>query len=272
MPNAPNKLAITQEIQDLQQRYQNDPQQNTFNLLLTGDVGAGKTHLLKTARKPVFIDSFDPGGTKTVRQEIARGEIIADTRWEDENASNPTVFVDWVDEFNRRLKNGFFDRFATYAIDSFTQWQQALMNYILNEAGIAGKVPRWGKDYQPHKVKTRNFIARVLSLPCDVILPAHLKADKDEVSGRVSYKLQTTGDNKTKVPLMFDEIWVVLSEQDKEKNTQTYIQTRASGRYQARSRLASNGKIPDICPANIKEILSAAGLPTKDMPLPGQEA
>jgi len=268
----PNQLSVTDEIASLQQRYQDDPKQNTFNLLLTGDVGSGKTHLLKTARKPVHVDSFDPGGTKTIRQEISQGSIVADTRWEDENAADPHVFKLWTQEFNRRVKSDYFSHFATYSIDSLTMWQQALMNYILASAGIPGKVPRWGKDYMPHKVKARNFIDRILSLPCDVIIPAHLKGDKDEVTGRITYKLQTTGDNKTKIPLMFDEIWVMQNDKDKDANVQTSVLTRSTGRYTARSRLASNGKIPDRCPPDLKQILNAADLPTSDMPLPGQEA
>jgi len=269
-PQQDEELPIEKEFNQIQDTYENDPKQSTFNLLLLGELGSGKTHLLKTARKPVHIDSFDHGGTKTVRQEIEKGTIFADTRWEDDNPQDPFVFRKWVEEYNRRNKIDYYESLGTYCIDSLTEWQSALMNHILAKEGIAGQSPRFTKDYQPHKTKTKNFLTRILSLPCDVIITGHLKAHEDEVSGRTTYRLMATGSNKTEIPTMFDEVWVMEPKQ--QGGTVNYrVLTKSTGRHLARSRLASNGKIETYEEPDIKAILRKAGLETRDLPVPGRK-
>ncbi len=74
-------LEVKRLASEVKELYGNDTRQDSFNLLLCGDSGAGKTFLASTCRKPVHIDSFDPGGTKHLKQWIDRGEIIVDTRY-----------------------------------------------------------------------------------------------------------------------------------------------------------------------------------------------
>lgn len=264
-----NTISPSKEFNKIREMYEQDSTQETFNLLLCGETGTGKTYLTQTARAPIHIDSFDPGGTKSVRGEIRKGRIIADTRWEKENPGKPQVFQDWVKEYNRRSQGGYFEHIGTYVIDSLTSWQQCLMNHILKKEGRAGGVPNWGKDYMPHKVKTKNFISAILALPCDVIITAHLDSNKDEVSGRMSYRLMATGTNTVDLPNLFDEVWVMDPiEQGDDVNFR--ILTKATGRYLARSRMNDQGQIDTYELPNIKSILKKANMPTEDLPLPGE--
>ena len=91
------------EIATLRQLYREDPRQSSFNLLLLGEYGRGKTFILRTARKPVFIDSFDPGGSKCLRKYIEKGDIIVDTRWEREDPMNPTAFATYKDHYHYQM-------------------------------------------------------------------------------------------------------------------------------------------------------------------------
>jgi len=260
-------LDVQEEFSSLKQTYEESSKQGSFNLLVTGEMGSGKTHLLKTARKPVHIDSFDDGGTKTVRQEIQKGTIFADTSFEDENPMNPHAFEKWVKEFNRRKRGGYFEKIGTYALDSLTSWQDALMNKILDDAGIAGKTPRFTKDFMPHRTKTENLVKRILSIPCDVVITAHLTSEKDDVEGRVQKRLIATGDATTSIPKMFDEVWVM--DPKKQGDTVNYrVLTESTGTYLARSRLASNGEIGTYEEPNIKKILNKAGIHPEDKEIP----
>ncbi len=116
-----NILEIKKKAADIQEMYRNDDSQNSFNLLCTGETGTGKSYLLRTARRPIHIDSFDPGGTKCLRDEIGKGIIIADTRWENDDPFKPTVWNAWVKETQARMKLGYFDHLGTYVIDSSTK-------------------------------------------------------------------------------------------------------------------------------------------------------
>jgi len=262
-------MDIQKEFAQIKQQYEDDARQDTFNVLVTGETGTGKTHLARTARKPVHVDSFDPGGTKTLRREIKEGKILADTRWEDENPADPWAFKEWVKEYNRRVQGGYFEHIATYVLDSLTMWQESLMHHIMAKDGVAGQTPRFTKDYGPHKTKAKNFVGRLLSLPCDVIITGHLDSTQDDVTGRTTYRLMTTGTNKVQIPSLFDELWV-MDPKEIGGEVQYRVLTKATGRYIARSRLANEGQLDTYEDPNIKKILHKAGLPTHDLPLPGE--
>lgn len=267
MPEDEETFDPQQEFTSLKQQYEEDSRQDTINLLLCGEMGSGKTHILKTARKPVHVDSFDDGGTKTLRNEIQNGTVFADTSFEDENPMNPHSFRRWVKEFNRRKKGGYYENLGTYALDSLTSWQSALMNYILEKDGVAGQTPRFTKDYMPHRTKTENFVKRILSLPCDVVITAHLSSDKDEVDGRIQKRLMATGDATINIPKMFDEVWVM--DPKKQGDSVTYrVLTESTGTFLARSRLASNGDISTYEQPHIKKILNKAGMRPEDKDIP----
>ena len=81
---------ILAEARRVRESYNNDAKQKSFNALVLGETGSGKTFLLRTARKPVHIDSFDPGGTKCLQEYIDKNEIIPDTRFESEDRLHPS--------------------------------------------------------------------------------------------------------------------------------------------------------------------------------------
>ena len=107
--------------------------QDSFNILVYGYVGTGKSQLLSTCRKPLYVFSFDPGGTKlkALTEMRDKGEAILDTDYENEDIKNPTA----MSLFDRRFANmsrlGVFNDIGTVAIDSFTMMADAAVNFIL---------------------------------------------------------------------------------------------------------------------------------------------
>ena len=124
-------LDIKVEGAKLRDIYKTSKHSHTTNFLIYGGVGSGKTYSLRTARAPVLVHSFDPGGSSVLEKEIKNGRIIVDTRFEIENPANPSAFRLWDAEFHRLLRIGFFEHLGTYAIDSITTWGQAALNEIL---------------------------------------------------------------------------------------------------------------------------------------------
>jgi len=262
-------------IERVRKFYKEDEKQQGFNLLLLGEPGSGKTPILLTARKPVYIASFDPKGTVGLKKWIEKGEIIPDTQYEDDDPYNPTAYEKWYKQFKKQYTSGFFNHIGTYVIDSATTFTAAAMNYKMGEAGRAGNVPHRNKDYNPAKVEIQNYLRMCLNLPCDFILTGHLKAlDKlirvDKSTGvetrKISYRFLTIGQAATFIPLLFSEMYVVKGEEGP-SGTRRKLLTDSVGEYIARSKLSSDGLLAPKEEPDIKAILKKVGLSTKDKPL-----
>lgn len=260
----------TKELARVKKYYEGDPLQKRFSALICSEIGAGKTYLLRTARFPVHIDSFDPGGTKCLRPWIEKGLIVADTSFENEDPFNPTAWAKWVKIQEIRFKIGYFDHFGTYAIDSSTKFQDAAMNFQLSNAGHAAEAPRRNFDYVPVKVLMQNYFTKFMSLPCDFILTGHFKENEELISidrstgierKKIEYRYMTIGQAGVTIPLMFDEIYVLQVE-----NGQRQLLLESQGTFIARSRLKSNGKLSNTEPADIKALLKKIGLQWEDKP------
>lgn len=258
-------LEAKKYFESVKQKYMEDPKKDSFNALVCGESGTGKTYLARTAKKPVHIDSFDPGGTKGLRKWIDSGEIIADTRWEKEDRTKPSVYRLWKEEMKHRGRIGYYSHIGTYWLDSATTWGEAIMNWVLSQASIAGDIPRFTKDYQPQKYQIRNWITKLLAIPCDFVLTAHLKFDADNDAKDLRYRMLTTGDGVAIIPLLFDEIYVSFTKESSD-GLSYFLITKNVGKYLGSSRMGGDKfktyEVPDI-----KELLKKAGLPAKDKPL-----
>ncbi len=267
-PEERKRLDIVVEVNKLKELYAKRGRKK-FNALVYGQKGSGKTTLFSTCRKPVFIDSFDPGGTIVLRDEIEAGDIIIDTRWENEDPRSPIVWDEWERTFRERLRGGFLDAFATYGVDSFTTMSQAAMNSVLKSRGRAGGVPQTGSgsdnDYVGQMLKLENALALMFSIPCDLLLICHPESEKDEITGSVTIGPMITGKAKIRIPLLFDELYFAKGEAVKDGVKYT-LQTRLTKQVMASSRLARKGLLEMHEEPNIKLILKKAGYPTEDLP------
>jgi len=265
----------TNELKKVRDYYEGDPLQKRFSALVTGETNSGKTYLLKTARKPIHIDSFDPGGTKGLLAEIKRGDIVADTQWEADDPFSPDKFAKWMKAIDIRFTIGYFENFGTYCLDSASTWGDAVMAYGLANKGRAGEVPQHRHDYMPQKIHMTNYIKKLMRLPCDFILTGHLRENRkimhiDSKSGvireEVNYRFHTTGQAVVTIPLLFDEIYVLTGEDGRGRDPKRKMLIDSLGTYIARSRLKGNGKLDAVEPPDIKKLLKKADLNWSDKP------
>lgn len=262
------------ELARVRKFYAGDPLQKRFSALVTGETNAGKTYLLRTARKPIHIDSFDPGGTKCLRDLVASGDVVADTRYENDDPFEPKAFADWMKATDVRFQIGYFKQFGTYCLDSATTFGEAVMNYGLGEKNRAGEIPQMRHDYMPQKTYITNYIRKLMSLPCDFILTGHLKESRKVLSidtktgiirEEVKYRFYTVGQAVVTIPLLFDEIYVITGKNGRE-GVQREMLIDSLGDYIARSRLKAKGLLNSIEPPDIKALLKKVGFDPQDKP------
>ncbi len=255
-------LDIKKEFEDIKKMYDSHDRNKSFNALVYGPMGSGKTNLVRTCRGPVLIHSFDPGGTKTVRDEIEAGHVFADTRYEDEDPLKPTAFENWDREYHRLKNGGLFDKIGTFVIDSATTWSSAAMNVVLKRAGRLGSQP-FQQDYLPAMVLIENAIKDMTTLPCDCLLLCHEDADKDEASGKMFVGPLFVGKLKYRVPILFDEVYYACTKETS-SGVNYHLLTRSTGLYKARTRLGKGGLFDTYEVQDIKALLKKAGYDTSD--------
>ncbi len=260
------------ELARVRKYYSGDGLQKRFSAIITGETNAGKTFLLRTARRPIHIDSFDPGGTKCLDDLIKKGDVVADTSWETEDPFSPGAFAEWMKTTEIRLQTNYYDMFGTYCIDSLTTFGQAVMNYQLALKGRAGQTPQHRQDYNPQKTHIENYIRKLMNLPCDFIITGHLRQIEellsiDASSGikrkDVKYRLHVTGQSVITIPLLFDELYVITGKGNPPKRE---MLIDSLGTYIARSRLKAEGKLGATEKPDVKELLKKVGKDWKDKP------
>lgn len=263
------------ELKKVKKFYEGDKLQKRFSALVCGETNAGKTFLLRTARKPIHIDSFDPGGTKCLRDLIKKGDIVADTSFEADDPFKPNAFARWMKAIDMRFSIDYFSQFGTYCLDSSTTFSDAVMAYQLSIVGRSGEAPQHRRDYNPQKVFITNYIKKLMRLPCDFVLTGHLREVKklirvDAKTGvateDIKYRFLTTGQAVVTIPLLFDEVYVLIGKGSHGRDPKREMLIDSLGEYIARSRLKANGLLNAVEPPDIKALLKKIGLDWRDKP------
>ena len=267
-------LTIKKLAEDIKKLYDDDPRNLTFNAIIHGPLKHGKTSLLRTCPKPVFVHSFDPNGTLVLQDMIKTGEVLVDTRFEKEDPFKPKACRLWEDEFNFLYRKNFFSYVGTFAIDSMTTWAQTIMYEVIRRAAEKSKDREtggapWENDWLPQMAFIENYMRKFLSLPCHCILLGHSDQQKDRKGNVIGdLGIMITGKLRERVPALFSEIYYL---QIKDYKTETReLLTKPVYGIQAGSRLGRGGKLSKYEPPDIKKIMNKVGIDPSDKSLFGE--
>jgi hypothetical protein len=255
-------LNLIDEVKRLQTMYTSDRSQDTYNALVLGNIGIGKTSLIKTVRFPVLVDSFDPGGLKLadIQPLIEQGKIIPDVRWERPQEHG---FKEWEHVFEERKRNGIFGQVATYWVDSATTFIQSILRGV-----IGAKNHRFvdGATQPEYKVIGNTFIDYVMlmtGLPCDFIMTGHTVLEVDQSEGKTIARFNSIPSLQINIPALFDEIYILMGGTETSAGLQRKMLTQGTDKYIARTRIGS-GIFSMYEEPDIKKLLKKANLPTED--------
>jgi hypothetical protein len=220
-----------------------------------GEHGSGKTHLISTCPKPIVVDSFDPGGSKTLRRMVQEGGIIVNF-FEEDNPQQPSTYVKWAKSLQDRARAGYFTEVGTYAIDSFTM----LGDYALNKHAKGSKPTQ--PQYQMQQIDLKNALALTRSLPCHFLATGHLIPKYDKEGEMQGFEFLAVGRQKTTIPLLFDEIYLMHCS-GTGKALQRKLRIESTSMYATRTRIGG-GILGATEEPNIREILKKCGMPWED--------
>ncbi len=264
-------LDIRQSVGDLRKMYDDSSASKYVRLILFGDIGVGKTKFLETCPRPIHVDEFDQGGTKSIRGAINEGWIVADTRFENEDPRNPSVLELYDKTYVQRKREGYFDYFGTYCLDGFRMFFASGMNAILKRRKRGDWIPEVGRgkdnDYVASQALIEPIIRDILNLPCNVVITCHLDLSVDETNPNKTFiGPQISGQLQGRLMSIVDEVWCLQMRNTKDGYERSIL-TQPNGLYRCRSRLAANGKIDTFEKPDFKRLLRLGGMSDVDKPI-----
>jgi len=259
-------LEVQKRALEVREMYLSKPAQTGVNVLLYGDWGTGKTTFASTCPTPVFVDSFDPQGTivEALQPLIRSGDVIVESRWEDDSWKKPHAFSEWETEMERRMKMGFFEHFGTYMLDSLTRFSESCLWQICKKAQRPGQ-PYQLQDYNVQQLTIVDWLGQIAMLPCHTVITGHIEKMQDQVSGAMETGLLLAGKLSEKVSLAFVEKWVTRVVRGQNNKNEYKVQTHPEGIYRAETRIGGS-RFSTFEEPNFRELLKKAGYPAEDKP------
>ena len=223
-------------------------------ILLLGDTGSGKTTQLLTLPAPRFAYLFDPNALLSLKGfDVDYEEFLPDRLnlsvkslrkdiGDKTTAHKNDLYVEWEKDFNEKLDKGFFNDFNTIALDSATTLLDLIMDRLLTVNGRAGQWPQQD-DYGPQMLAFTSIIRTLTSLNKTVLVTGHIEIKQDQLTQRIFRSPMMTGRLKTKIPLLFSDIFGCDTEVDSKGVKRHRIQTTPD-RMTATIRTAIKGLSP----------------------------
>lgn len=193
-------------------------QNSARKFLLLGDTGGGKTTQFLTLPGRKFAYLFDPNAILSLQghdleyeeflpdrlnlsvKSLAKGRGDSTTNFQND------LYVSWEKDFNDRIKGGYFDNIDAILFDSATTLLDLIMDRVLTINGRAGSWPQQD-DYGPQMLAFQNICRQLTALGKTVVMTGHVEMKQDELTKRIYRSPMLTGRLKTKVPLLFSDIY-----------------------------------------------------------------
>ena len=205
--------------------------------LILGTTGSGKTTQFLTLPGRKFMYLFDPNALNSIagqdvdyeqflpdRLNIAVSSLKKGVGDKPQRPVSNQAYVQWERDFEKRLADGFFNDYDCIALDSCTTLLDMIMDRVLTINGRPGQWPNQD-DYGPQMNTFTNIMRTVTSLGKTVYVTGHIEPRKDEVTGRLFNTPLLTGRLKSKLPLLFSDIFIAEASSDREGRVKYTMQT-----------------------------------------------
>jgi GTPase SAR1 family protein len=204
--------------------------------LVLGDTGSGKTSQILTLLGKKFIYLFDPNAINSLEGfDVDYEEFLPDalnmsaqslSKDKGDKTTNHQnqMYLEWEKDFDERMKDGFFDQYDVIGLDSATTFQDLIMDRVLTINGRAGKWPQQD-DYGPQMQVFTQVMRTLNSLGKTIYVTGHMETRQDELTKKIYRSPLMTGRLKTKIPLLFSDIFTTAAENDGKGGISYTIQT-----------------------------------------------
>ena len=231
--------------------------EGSTRILSVGRTGAGKTAQALTLPGKKFAYIFDPNSIRTLAgadidiEEFYPDilELDATLKGFNKNANSdkpaserePTTYNKWVDDINEKVEAGFFQAYDWLIFDSITFLTKATMDRQLYINNRYGEVEDRA-DYKIVGSKLSDVFNSIVSLPLNIYCTGHIATYENEKTHRIETSLNLPGSARSRLPLLFTEIWQAVVEENKKGDLRYYMRTRPD----PKGLLDIRSSIPDL--------------------------
>jgi len=200
-----------------------------FSCLLVGPPGSGKSTAASTAPGPILFLDMDNKLHKmeNMKAKLASGQAVQwipderlfqgslssfvsgainpQAKFTQQRAKGYMKMVEVIDELEKTGGSYNSVAFKTIVLDSFTSTEEHLKRLLMSANGVATiSQPLWGTVLTNYE----NMLNALLSLKgVNVIVIAHERPNKDELTGIITYTPLISGQMKDKIGKDFEEVY-----------------------------------------------------------------
>lgn len=208
-------------------------------VLLVGRSGAGKTTQIWTLPGKKFLYIFDPNALSSLQgcdvdyESFSPDVLELDMSLKGFNKgaksdkptnrskSEPSVFLKWVDDFNKRYDAGFFNDYQWLLFDSATFFTKALMDRQLFINGRYGEVEDRA-DYKIVGAKISDIFSNISQMKINIMMTGHIATFQDEKTQRIDTQISLPGRARNSIPMQFTDIWMTYYDGEGQKGEKQY--------------------------------------------------
>lgn len=221
-----------------------------IKILVVGDFGSGKSSFFSTFPTPGYLFDFDQ------HAEGFKGKDFDYSQYQ----FNPLGWSEFERDFQEVEKAVLAGKYKTVICDSTTSFTDLAMERALQlDPKRSNNGPVWNVHYQIVKNLVAPKLRKFLTLPCNVLISAHLKVTTDNDTGAI-LKIDPllTGDLSEKIPGYFKEVYYSKAVTVQGK-TEFKLQTITKGFFKARSIISGvERRLPDFIPNTYEDFIKAA--------------
>lgn len=227
--------------------------ENNFKGLVIGAPGAGKTCFAASMPGPILYLDFDDKVDSAALFYKNKPELLNNI---EVRQLSRQLNADPLNVMNKIISEELIPqqqkgemKWKTIVLDSISAFSAATLQHIIStNPGIKGVETKQGKmpDRPHYGVLLREFsrlIPGLLSLPCNVVMCAHVDTYKDDATGTIIREAQMDGSFAQKLPQFFKEVHYMFVDEKGKR----WLQTQADRQFSClRSQISGLPKLLDV--------------------------
>lgn len=206
----------------------------SFGLIIVGAPGTGKTCLAAKFPRPYYLDCDN--NLNSVRSVFPSSKFLYDTIDVDDNGAQVAEEKRWVRLLDCTTTAAKSPDVETIILDSLTKASDYLVSFILDKEKPKDGTMRI-QDWGTFKVLMTRYLTKLRTTGKMIVVIAHEKYDKDEMSGVLQFKVTVPGQLGDHIGALFTDMWRCECKEAKPGEYSYFVRTKPTARISLKTSM-----------------------------------